>query len=286
MKWKPLLGKANYLFSGLSGRISGVANCPSCGSNVSSVVDRKFFHILKECSECHLLYRFPVENASAMDAFYQHSYAEPGLVTELPDDYTLTRLLDTEFKGSGKDFSYHISVLRALGLKDGGRILDYGANWGYMTWQFLRAGFDVSAFEISVPRALYGRKLGVDVKTKIQDVGAGFDMVYSCHVLEHVPDPAATLREQLDLLKPGGLVVAHTPNGCRGFREKHQTMFHQTWGQVHPVLLTDEFIAHVAGDRPYFVSSIDTPETLASWDQQSQVREDTSGTGFVFAIRQ
>lgn len=285
MKPEALLKKANYLLSGLYGRMTSVALCPSCGSNSSTVVDQKFFHALKECAECHLLYRFPAENATGMDAFYQDGYAEPGLTTELPDDQTLAHLLETKFKGSGKDFTYHIEVLGALGLQPGKRILDYGANWGYMTWQFKQAGFDVSAYELSVPRAKYGLKLGVDVKTQIQDVGDDFDMVYSCHVLEHVPDPAATLREHLALLKPGGLVVAHTPNGCRSFREKHYSLFHQTWGQVHPVLLTDEFIAHVAGDRPYFVSSTDTPEVLAKWDQQSQVRHDTSGLGFILAIR-
>lgn len=249
------------------------------------MVDKKFFHSLLQCGECHLIYRFPTENASGMDAFYQESYAEPGLTTELPDAATLARLLETKFKGSGKDFSYHIAVLGALGLKDGGRILDYGANWGYMTWQFQQAGFDVSAYEISVPRANYGLKLGIDVKTQIQDVGGDFDMVYSCHVLEHVPDPAATIREHLALLKPGGLVVAHTPNGCRSFREKHYSLFHQTWGQVHPVLLTDDFIAHVAGNRPYFVSSNDAPESMSLWDQQSQVRQDVSEPGFIFVIR-
>ncbi len=285
MNWKLLMGRLSYLASGLTGRFHAQALCPSCASVVKTIVDRKFFHSLLECGECHLVYRYPVENALGMDAFYQDSYAEPGLTTQLPDSDILARLLETGFRGSGKDFSYHIAVLRALGLREDNRLLDYGANWGYMTWQFKQAGFDVSAYELSVPRAKYGLKLGVDVKTEIQDVGGDFDMVYSCHVLEHVPNPAATLHEHLELLKPGGLVVAHTPNGCRSFREKHYSLFHQTWGQVHPVLLTDDFIAKVAGDRPYFVSSNDDPVSLSSWDQQSQVRQDTSQPGFIFAIR-
>lgn len=234
MNLKSVFKKASYLLSGLSGRLTNQAICPSCHAADASIVDRKFFHELRECRACRLLYRFPSESASSMDAFYQEGYEEPGLTTELPDEVALDQLLKTEFKGSGKDFSYHISILRALGLRDGGRVLDYGANWGYMSWQLQRAGYDAVAFEISVPRARFGLKLGVDVKTTVEEVGGDFDMVYSSHVLEHVPDPAASIRQQLSLLKPGGLLVAHTPNGCRSFREKHYSLFHQTRGRFIP----------------------------------------------------
>jgi 2-polyprenyl-3-methyl-5-hydroxy-6-metoxy-1,4-benzoquinol methylase len=276
---------AKYLCAGLSCRLATPSSCPSCHSVLATTVDRKFFHLLKECGTCRLLYRYPSESASGMEVFYQENYAQPGLTTELPDDENLARLLTTKFKDSSKDFTYHMGVLRALGLRDGARLLDYGANWGYMSWQFLQAGFDVTAFEISAPRAAYGKKLGVEIHTSLGQVGQGFDMVYSCHVLEHVPDPAETLRHQLTLVRPGGLVVAHTPNGSSRHRLRHRELFHQTWGKVHPVLLTDRFVAHAAGDHPFLITSDDTPESVRTWDQQSQELRDTSGAGFFFAIR-
>ena len=280
-----LIRKAGYLLAGLSGRLGATVKCPSCQSEVATTVDRKFFHSLKECEKCRLLFRHPAESASGMAAFYQECYAEPGLTTELPDAATLKRLIGTGFKGSAKDFSYHLTVLQALGLKPGAPLLDYGANWGYMTWQFMRAGVDVTAFEISKPRAAFGRELGVTIHTSLDEVGGGFDMVYSCHVLEHVPDPAESLRQQLELVRPGGLVVAHTPNGSPTHREKHPDVFHRTWGRVHPVLLTDQFVSHVAGEHPFLITSDDAPESVRTWDQQSQELRDTSGDGFFFAIR-
>lgn len=39
-----------------------------------------------------------------------------------------------------------------------------------------------------------------------------FDVVASSHVIEHVPDPISLLRECLRILKPGGHLVAITPN--------------------------------------------------------------------------
>jgi SAM-dependent methyltransferase len=280
-----LTGKAGYLLSGLSGRLGAAAQCPSCQSQAAATVDRKFFHSLKECEKCRLLFRYPSESPSGMADFYQESYAEPGLTTELPDTATLERLIETEFKQSSKDFSYHLRVLQALGLQSGSRLLDYGANWGYMTWQFQRAGVDVTAFEISKPRAAYGHQLGVKIHTALEEVGMGFDMVYSCHVLEHVPDPAESLRQQLKLVRPGGLVVAHTPNGSPSHRAKHRDVFHHTWGRVHPVLLTDQFVAHLAGMHPYLITSDDSPESIRTWDQEGQELRDTSGEGFFFAIR-
>lgn len=280
-----LLDQTIYMLSGLTGRWQSPCICPSCQCHVSTTVDRKFFHSLKECQECHLVFRYPTESAPVMAAFYQQAYAEPGITTELPDSATLNHLLKTNFQGSAKDFSHHLTVLQALGLQPGSRLLDYGANWGYMTWQFQKAGIDVTAFEISEPRAAFGRELVLTIHTTLDTVGKDFDMVYSCHVLEHVPDPAATLRQQFELVRPGGLVVAHTPNGSARHRAKHPDQFHHTWGKVHPVLLTDQFVARLAGNRPFLISSDDQQLPLANWDQQSQQIHDTSGGGFFFVIR-
>jgi len=282
---RKLLDQTVYLLSGLTGRWHRSSVCPSCQSPVARTIDRKYFHSLKECQQCGLVFRYPTESAPAMTAFYQQTYAEPGITTELPDSTTLKHLLDTGFKGSSKDFSHHLTVLKSLGLQAGSRLLDYGANWGYMTWQFQQAGVDVTAFEISQPRAAFGRELGLTIHTSLDTVGSGFDMVYSCHVLEHVPNPAETLRQQFELVRPGGLVVAHTPNGSALHRAKNPAQFHLTWGKVHPVLLTDTFVTRLAGNRPFLISSDDQLSALADWDQQSQQIHDTSGGGFFFAVR-
>src|SRR5580700_8398200 len=155
-----ILGKVKYMVSGATGRMSRSPRCPSCGSSRSEQIDRKYFHALLLCSECKLLHRFPCENAEDMKAFYEDGYAEPGLTTELPCDAELRVLIDTEFRGSSKDFSYHIEILRALGLTAGSRLLDFGANWGYSTWQFQKAGFAAEGFELSRNRAAFARKLG------------------------------------------------------------------------------------------------------------------------------
>src|SRR4051812_23686668 len=100
-----------YMLSGLVGRISQHPSCPACGNKGGIICDRKWFHTLIECQTCLLLYRFPVESPRAMSDFYDLGYSEPGLTTELPDERQLSELLETGFKGSQKDFTYHMSIL-------------------------------------------------------------------------------------------------------------------------------------------------------------------------------
>lgn len=53
----------------------------------------------------------------------------------------------------------------------------------------------------------------------------GFDVVRLWHVLEHLPDPAATLRTVRDWLKPGGELIVGIPN----IRSAAHRIFRRTW---------------------------------------------------------
>ena len=194
-------------------------------------------------------------------------------------------LAANKFVGSGKDFSWHIRILESLGMKPGMKMLEYGANWGYATWQFKNAGFDVDAYEISVPRAQYGNKLDVFIETDISKITGQYDLIYSCHVLEHVPNPKDVLLWQMSRLRPGGLLVAHTPNGSLRYRQDHHAGFHRIWGQVHPVLLTDNFVSELFKGYPLYITSDDRPELLERWDRSSRVINSCDDAGLFFVVR-
>lgn len=285
MMRRRLLENFAYLFAGISGRLGRRPTCPSCGYHHGQLVDRKYFHSLLECKNCRLLHRYPVETGQQMASMYNDGYVEPGLTTELPDDKTLSKLVDQGFRGTEKDFSKVVSIFRSLGLKDGARLLDFGANWGYASLQFAAAGYDVISYEISKPRAAFGSKLGLKIHTDMSSVGTGFDAVYSSHVLEHTPDPAESLRRQLSLVNPGGFVIFHTPNGSAIFRERNQRAFHLLWGRVHPVLLTERFVQKCAGESGYLVTTNDDPEFVSTWDQVSQKVDIVDGSNLFGVIR-
>lgn len=237
-----LLSKIGYLASGLTNRVGGARKCPACSETAARVVDRKFFHTLNECQNCSLCYRYPVETPEQMERFYQSAYQQKGITTDLPTDAELANYKTTKFKNSGKDATRIICLLEKLGLTRGARVLDFGASWGYISWQLREAGYEVEAFEISRPRAEFARKLGLEIKTSLAEVPGLFDVVFSSHVLEHVPNPLESLRQMAERLKPGGVVVAFTPNGSPEAQKDDPRRYRSQWGFVHPVLLTAKFV--------------------------------------------
>lgn len=265
------LQKLGYVFDGLIRRTRQARACPSCGSGQSERVDRKGFHELLCCDGCGLLYRWPYESREEMAQFYQSSYHQAGLTTDLPDAQALRLLIKTDFQGSQKDFSRVIQLLGALAVPSGARILDFGANWGYGVWQLNQAGFVGVGYELSKPRADYSRNLSVQVFTDWSEIEqrAPYDVVFSSHVLEHTPDPAEALRRKLSVLAPGGLLIALFPNGSSAFRRAEPEAFHRLWGRVHPVMLNEDFIRRSAPGHALFLGAAgpDDIDLLKGWDR-------------------
>ncbi len=121
------------------------------------MVDRKGFHTLNECDQCALRYRYPAETPQQMERFYQSAYEQKGLTTDLPSAAELKVLMETRFQGTVRDVAYILRILDLLDIKRGKSVLDFGASWGYYTWQLQQAGYRAEGFEISKPRELRPR---------------------------------------------------------------------------------------------------------------------------------
>ena len=116
-------------------------------------------------------------------------------------------------------------MYRHVGIYPGQAILDVGAGGG----SFLRVAMSLGADAVGVEPSKFGaqsaRDLGLDVfeGTLEQYVSAGatkrFDLITFSHVVEHLPDPIATIALAAGLLKPRGRVWIAVPNGaCRAAR--------------------------------------------------------------------
>lgn len=263
-----MLSKLNYLFRGFKGIIFTSNNCPCCGNDKNFLIDKKFIFTLRKCQSCKILYRYPYESYSQLYEFYQNRYRQGGLTTDLPSHKTLDEFKRSNFAGTSKDVSQIIEIMRRLGIKEGDRVLDYGANWGYGVFQFCKAGFNAEGFEISLPRARFGDRLGVLIHTDLSKINDTFDIIYSGHVLEHILNPMAAIHRQLKLLKNGGYLIISTPNGSEARRKADFNGFHLHWGRVHPVLITDEFIYTNFSKYPYFLSSKKSITEISQWNQE------------------
>ena len=178
-------------------------------------------------------------------------------------------------------------MLRAAGYGAGARIYEFGCSWGYGSWQLQQAGFEVTAYEISKPRSRFAvEKLGVKTLDPSSVKPQSFDVVYSSHVIEHVPSPAKMLAQGLDMLRPGGLFVALTPNGSLNYRRANAKSWQSSWGQVHPQLICEEWVRRAAADRPYYISGLPVDlSALSRWTAEQLTDGNLRQPHLFFAIR-
>jgi hypothetical protein len=262
-------------------RTMTAAKCRYCRSNVNDVIDRKFFvTTLRKCRHCGLQYRHPLDRSDFNERFYQEDYVQEGLTTDLPSATELGVLLRNRFSGSSKDFSSHIRLVQRLtGGKTSLKIVDYGASWGYASYQFREAGFCVQSLEISRRRAKFGaERLQLDIRTAEEDLKPGNDVFFTSHVIEHHPDVARMIALSRRLLSESGLFIAYSPNGSKELRDSNHSLFTQFWGQVHPNLLSADFYKFAFADNPYLITSSPySDRVFARWDGQSQVTDSLAG---------
>lgn len=282
----PTLDQIQYTLQGGLKRFRQKALCPGCDSDHSYRIDRKITYSFLSCRNCGLLFRYPYETPEEMARFYQKAYKQAGLTTDLPSDEELARMCQTRFRGTEKDFAFLIQALQELEVPTGARILDFGANWGYTSYQLRHADYEPFAYEISAPRAAFGEKLGIRIVTELPPRDRDFDVIFSSHVLEHVPNPLASLRDQLDRVKNGGYVIGLTPNGSQARQTQDPVGFHKAWGRVHPVLLSDQFLDQSFGEYPAFIAGRrPQPGELKQWAGRTRVRVAIDQPELFFVLR-
>lgn len=140
-------------------------------------------------------------------------------------DYPLSRRrLDIFARGTLKSL---LGRLERAGLSKSDSVLDYGSGHGIFVEYLRQAGFtDVTGYDPYVPAFA-------------QQPGGPFDCVVANDVIEHVPDPRATLKECGDLVKPGGILYLGTADSepvDMDDLEPHLMRLHQPF---HRVIITE-----------------------------------------------
>jgi 2-polyprenyl-3-methyl-5-hydroxy-6-metoxy-1,4-benzoquinol methylase len=236
--------------------------CPYCGpTTVVKLVQRKKLIVeILQCQRCHLWFRWPGDTPNEHDRYYQEEFAGDSPQVILPGGSELRSLTSTNFSGSPLDINSKVRVLQYL--RPGGRVLDFGCSWGYGTYQMRRCGLDAVGFEISKPRADFGRTmLELKIIDTLEDLkqlpAGGFDIIFSNHVVEHLPNIATIFPLLTRLLKENGFVFHILPNFMG---KKARSGYWLKWiGEDHPIAPAMPFFEYAlprAGlSKPIFGSS-------------------------------
>lgn len=123
--------------------------------------------------------------------------------------------------------------LRYLAAPEKARMLDVGCGDGSIVKLAAEFGWQAEGVDFDARAVANARRKRLAVRAgALEDQGypeASFDLVHMSHVIEHVPDPLATLAEIRRVLRPGGLVLA-TPNS----RSWGHAKFGPSWLHLDP----------------------------------------------------
>ena len=110
-----------------------------------------------------------------------------------------------------------------------GRLLDVGCGNGATMVTLQERGWRVRGIDFDPKAVAAAQTNGLDVSLggllEHRFPSKSFDTILVSHVIEHVPDPIAVLTECHRLLKPGGTLVALTPNAD----SRSHKMFGECW---------------------------------------------------------
>lgn len=249
--------------------------CPDCGGQNHLTVDKKYVVTkLLRCESCLLQFRYPTDSTAFLENFYQADYKasyseETHSITEFPNEEQLKQLLENNFP----DKRNHSPFVYALLKKYSGKVLDYGASWGYSVYHLKQAGFSAEGFEISRPRAAFGKKLGVKIYASQADVPGDQDLIMSNHAIEHMPVISNFVKFATSKLKQDGIFMAFCPNGSMEYRKREPSIFHVNWGFLHPNYLDIEYASRLFSNNPHLILTGDwnyETKALAQWDGRSQ----------------
>jgi SAM-dependent methyltransferase len=94
------------------------------------------------------------------------------------------------------------------GINQDSRVLEFGCGLGQNIFLIKNAiGYDISKFAVE-----FCNKKGINATTDLKKLKKdSFDMVFSCHVLEHLENPLDTIKLMCKRLKKGGKLITILP---------------------------------------------------------------------------
>lgn len=191
--------------------------CNLCGSDDFSVLFEagvaQIARIVK-CNHCDLIYANPRGRLVDSDDYEQADTVDllKGLETDRTHPY---RWRYDKEQLQVRDFDKTWRTLAKLHPKKG-HVVEVGSGLGFLLKRFMDDGWEATGVDPWRELPTFTRRVqGFDTipltLEQAQLPAESADVVILLHVIEHVPDPIATMREIWRVLKPGGHMVLETP---------------------------------------------------------------------------
>ncbi|MCG2673302.1 class I SAM-dependent methyltransferase [Bradyrhizobium sp. GCM10023182] len=219
--------------------------CPICSSNhitfsfeapTTRGQDKILWRVFK-CADCGHQFMNPQPSWDELQPYYNNGYDpyDPNHGSRESDDSAVA-----EAQRTGK--------LRHISIPTGKRLLDVGCGAGY----FLRIAKRLGAVEQGVEPSKYAASVASQqglnvfcgtVEDFAKQTDKRFDVITSSHVIEHVPDPVATLSAMRSLLAPDGMIWIGVPNAAYPISKSLNGRWHSSDLPYHLMHFSPESMA-------------------------------------------
>jgi 2-polyprenyl-3-methyl-5-hydroxy-6-metoxy-1,4-benzoquinol methylase len=240
--------------------VQSVTTCYLCGTEghllYSDLCDRLFeapgeWNLKKCCNpECELIWLDPMPTEADLHRVYENYFTHQ-VSSDGSDNVRVQRMFLKPFRlvlklgyqmlvyftGMEHTLSQARLNLARMYLPDNvtGRLLDVGCGNGAFLDRMRAFGWVVQGVEVDhkaagIAEREYSIPVFVGTLAEARYPSASLDAITLHHVIEHVHDPIALLQECHRLLKPGGHLLAVTPN----MRSLGHARFGQHWRGLEP----------------------------------------------------
>lgn len=192
-------------------------NCPVCNSpNINLILTTKDYTVSQQeffiwhCNDCTFRFTQDVPSQDAISPYYvsenyiSHSDTKKGLINKL---YHAVRTTTLNAKKK--------MLIKETGLQKG-KLLDIGCGTGAFLYNMQQAGWDITGLE---PDVTARKKAGELYGLQPQEPGKLFELqpgsynaITMWHVLEHVHELHAYIRQIAELIKMDGKIFIAVPN--------------------------------------------------------------------------
>jgi SAM-dependent methyltransferase len=219
------LGEARHLWRAVTRagiyRVSGESEqCPACGSPRLYELDLlpvrraegRRLGFVSGCDTCGIVFSNPLPSADDLEHFYRpggdwRPSRKPEAVEDLASGH-VGRALSGSPRGGSWSWPFE-PIRQELSVTEppaGARVLDFGCGTGRLLDALQAHGWDTCGIEPALDDAFRKHR-----RLEFIPDAPAFDLIVAHHVLEHLPDPMALLRQFARASKPGGFLFLSTP---------------------------------------------------------------------------
>ncbi len=193
--------------------------CPIChGINTAYVNKHSNFSLIDiwVCNNCKHWFSCPEPNEEDLNKYYRETYrsSRSKLFTE---EYYL--IMEKRARAQIQFMQQSLNTVYPQDTLQGWKAIDWGCGIGALVLSLQQTGVDAVGYDSDISAIDTGRKRWADayLLSRCEDLTVfreKFDLLLLSHVIEHLPDIEASLKNILQVLKPNGYLFIEVPNCC------------------------------------------------------------------------